>query len=262
MKLAITGKGGVGKTTITGLLAHRFQEDGYRVLAVDADPDANLASALGIPSEQSAAIVPISQQTDLIRSRTGAVPGRFGQMFKLNPEVKDIPEKFLYDHGGIKLLVLGAVQKGGGGCACPENVFLQSLLSEVFLNRDEVLLVDMEAGIEHLGRAVTRTVDRMLIVVEPGSRSVATAGTILKLAREIGVVSFGIIGNKVRNDEQKEWIVSQFPSDPYLGTVSYSEAVHDADIKQEALLDRMDDTLRHEIQAIYAGLSEGPAAPE
>jgi len=262
MKLAITGKGGVGKTTITGLLAHRFREDGYRVLAVDADPDANLASALGIPAEHSAAILPISQQTDLIRSRTGAVPGRSGQMFKLNPEVKDIPGKYLYDHGGLQLLVLGAVQKGGGGCACPENVFLRSLLSEIFLNRDEVILVDMEAGIEHLGRSVTKAVDRMLVVVEPGSRSVATAGAILKLGRELGVESFGIIGNKVRNVEQRDWMISQFPEELYLGTVSYSEIVCEADLRQEALFDKLDSDLRQEIQAIYVKLSEGRVVQE
>lgn len=257
MKIAISGKGGVGKTTLAGLLAHKFRDDGFQVLAVDADPDFNLASALGITPGEASGIVPLSHQEELIRERTGAEPGQFGQMFKLNPEVRDIPERFVHEFLGIKLLVLGAVQKGGGGCACPENVFLQSLLSEIILNRDEVILLDMEAGIEHLGRAVTKAIDRMLIVVEPGSRSAATAGTILRLAREIGVESFGIIGNKVQSDQQRDWIAAQFTADLYLGTISYSEIVREADLRQEALFAKQGDRLEQEIQGIYEKLKAG-----
>jgi CO dehydrogenase maturation factor len=274
MKLAISGKGGTGKTTLAGLLAYLFKADGYQVLAVDADPDANLASALGIPPAQADAITPISRHKSLIQERTGATPSQFGQMFKLNPEVKDIPERFFYDHSGIKLLVFGAVEKGGGGCACPENVFLRSLLSEIILNRNEVVIVDMEAGIEHLGRAVTRSIDMMLIVVEPGSRSVATAKTIIKLAHDIGISSFGIIGNKVQTEEEKQWIADRFLNDlnaqgmPHsvlksrpndlslLGTLSYSETIHDADLKRLPLIDAMDDRLRREIQKVYSNITD------
>jgi CO dehydrogenase maturation factor len=253
MKIAVTGKGGTGKTTVAGLLAHWFARDGYRVLAVDADPDANLASALGIPEAEVAGIAPISKERDLIKERTGATPRQYGQLFKLNPSVKDIPDKYSVDFQGIKLLVLGAVQKGGGGCACPENVLLRNLLSEIILHRKEVVIVDMEAGIEHLGRATAKAVDRMLIVVEPSSRSISTAKTIMKLAADIGIKSFGIIGNKVRNKDQTLWIQRQFSANQILGLISYSEIIQEADWKQQPLVEILDKKLKREFEAIYKG---------
>jgi CO dehydrogenase maturation factor len=251
MKIAVTGKGGTGKTTVASLLAHWFARDGYKVLAVDADPDANLASALGIPEAEVARITPISRERDLIKERTGATPRQYGQLFKLNPTVKDIPDKYSVDFQGIKLLVLGAVQKGGGGCACPENVLLRNLLSEIILHRKEVVIVDMEAGIEHLGRATAKAVDKMLIVVEPGSRSISTAKTILKLAADIGIKSFGIIGNKVQNKDQAFWIQRQFSPIQILGLVSYSEIIQEADWKQQPLVEILDEKLKREFENIY-----------
>ena len=167
MKLAISGKGGTGKSTLAAILAHLFQRDGLRVLAVDADPDANLAAALGVPEELAAGIIPISEDRRLIKERTGAEGGRFGQLFKLNPTVGDIPERCTVTFRGLHLLVLGAVRKGGGGCACPENVLLRSLLEEIVLRREEVVIVDMEAGIEHLGRGTARAVNKLVIMTEP-----------------------------------------------------------------------------------------------
>jgi len=251
MKIAVTGKGGTGKTTVAGVLAHCFNNDGFRVLAVDADPDANLSSALGVSPEEAASIIPISARRELIKERTGADPARFGQMFKMNPSVDDIPEKYSIDFRGIKLLVLGAIQKGGGGCACAENVLVQSLLSEIVLNRDEVVIVDMEAGIEHLGRATLEAIDKMLIVVEPGMRSIATATTIIRLAGEIGITSFGIIGNKVRNAGQSEWIGSKLPSAEVIGMIPYSETILGADRDQRPLIDELDESLKAEFLKIY-----------
>jgi CO dehydrogenase maturation factor len=240
VKIAVTGKGGTGKTTIAGILACCFRDDGYRVLAVDADPDANLASAIGIPPELTASLLPISERRELIRERTGAEPGEFGQMFKMNPAVGDIPDEYSVDFGGIKLLVMGAVRKGGGGCACPENVLLQSLLTEIVLNRDEVVIVDMEAGIEHLGRATCKAVDRMLIIVEPGTRSICTAKRIMELAREIGIESFGIVGNKVLTEDQGAWIAGQFAPDEVIGMIPYSRIILEADLKQVPLMSILD----------------------
>ena len=254
MKFAVTGKGGTGKTTISGILTHFFSRDGYRVLAVDADPDANLASAIGVPEDDAALITPISKQRQLVTERTGAKPMQFGQLFKMNPRVNDIPDTFCFDHKGIKLLVLGAIQKGGSGCACPENVLLRSLLSEIILNRDEVVIVDMEAGIEHLGRATSRSIDRMLIVVEPGSRSISTAKTTLRLAREIGIESFGIIGNKVQDKTQENWIRNQFSQDLMLGMVSYREIIREADQSQRPLIEFLDENLSREFGIIYQSL--------
>lgn len=251
MKLAITGKGGTGKTTVAALLAHYLTNDGYKVLAVDADPDPNLASALGIPEEQARSIIPISRHRQLIRQRTGAKADQFGQLFKINPEVKDIPDKFCLDFKGIKLLVMGGVQKGGGGCACPENVLLRRLLSEIILHRSEAVIVDMEAGVEHLGRATSGAIDEMIIVVEPGSRSILTAKTIMKLAKEIGVSSFGIIGNKIQNAQQRLWIEKQFSSDLILGTISYHEAIRAADLNQVSLFQALDECLKQEFDRIY-----------
>lgn len=251
MKIAVTGKGGTGKTTVAGVLAHCFKSDGYKVLAVDADPDANLASAIGIGAERASAIVPISKMHELIRERTGAEPGRFGQMFKINPRVSDIPDRYCIDSDGIRLIVMGAVRKGGGGCACPENVLLQSLLVEIMLKRDDVVIVDMEAGIEHLGRATCKAVDAMLVVVEPGARSVSTAKRIMDLAAEIGVDSFLVVGNKVRNEAQREWIAGEFPSIEIAGMIPYSEAIAEADMSGRPPLEMLDEASKAEFEKIY-----------
>ncbi len=254
MKYAISGKGGTGKTTVAALLAHAFNRDGNKVLAVDADPDANLAAALGISEQQAAAITPISKQRQLIQERTGAIPGKFGQLFKINPTVADIPEKFCSEIKGIKILVLGAIQQGGKGCACPENVILQNLLSEIILNRHEIVIVDMEAGIEHLGRATARSIDKMLVIIEPGSRSIATARIIKKMASEIGIQSFGFIANKVRNIEQQKWITRQFPSEEILGIISYNKIIQDSDINQKPLIETWDNKLKKEFDLIYKNI--------
>ena len=254
MKFAVTGKGGPGKTTIAGILAHLFAGDGYHVLAVDADPDANLASAIGVQEDDANSITPISKQSKLVMERTGAKPRQFGQLFKMNPRVNDIPDAFCLEHKGIKLLVMGAVQEGGAGCACPENVLLRSLLSEIILNRDEVVIVDMEAGIEHLGRATAGAIDKMLIVVEPGSRSIATAQTIMKLGEDIGLRDFGIVGNKIRTDRQKEWIKKQCEPLPVLGLIPYSDAIQDSDLNRKCLIETIDTGSRSEFDKIYSAL--------
>ena len=180
MKLAVSGKGGVGKTTFSALLIRALNEQGKHVLAIDADPDANLAGALGITDSEE--ITPISEMKELIFERTEARPGSIGSFFKLNPKVDDLPEALSIKLENIKFMKLGGVKKGGSGCICPESTLLRVLITHIVLVRDEIVVMDMEAGIEHLGRATASAVDKLIVVVEPGRRSIDTAGHIKQLA--------------------------------------------------------------------------------
>src|SRR4030042_3951513 len=175
MKIAISGKGGVGKTTLAGVMARLLADQGREVLAIDADPDANLASAVGLSKEALAKLSPIASMTSLIEERTGAKKGGFGSMFKLNPKVDDLPDEMGVVSHGVKLLLLGCIPQGGGGCFCPENVLLKNLVRYLLVQREEALIIDMGAGLEHLGRGRTGYVDALVIVVEPGQRAMNTA---------------------------------------------------------------------------------------
>lgn len=236
MKLAITGKGGVGKTTVAGTLARILASRGQRVFAVDADPDANLASAIGIKPEAAAAITPISEMTQLIKERTGAEPGTTASVYKMNPRVDDIPKNMAVEAHGVKLLKLGTVKKGGAGCICPESALLRSLLSHLLLAEKDIVIVDMEAGIEHLGRATARGVDAMLVIVEPGRRSLQTADAINRLATDIGISRVALVANKITAADTD--FCRQLEKDyEVLGCLPYSEEVHQADLKEQAPYD-------------------------
>ena len=227
MKIAITGKGGVGKTTITALLARMYADDGEKVLLIDGDPDANLARCMGVPGDVK--IVPLIELDKLIEERTGAKPGSTGAYFKLNPRVDDVPDKFCVKHNGVKLLVMGTIRKGGGGCACPENTFLKSFLRHILLERDEIVILDMAAGIEHLGRGTAGAVDKMLVIVEPSQRSVETAYKIKRLAADIGVNKIYAIANKIHNVREEKFLKDTMPDFNILGFLPYDEDVIEAD---------------------------------
>ncbi len=234
MKLAITGKGGVGKTTLTSLLAYYYADQGQTVLAIDADPSPCLGAALGFPPDLVAALTPIAEMEALIYERTGAQPGTTGGYFKLNPRVDDIPDRFTAIHKGIRLLELGAVKMGGSGCICPESALLKQLVAHILLRRNEIVLLDMYAGVEHLGRATVDAVDALIVVVEPGSRSLATASQIKRLAGDIGLKRLFLAGNKVRNDDDRAYLEAHTPGLPVLGHLPFSLDAQAADRRGEA----------------------------
>jgi CO dehydrogenase maturation factor len=251
MKLAISGKGGVGKTLISALLAREFASNGYSVLAIDADPDTNLASALGFPRPE--AIIPIADMKELIEERTGRKDGESGPLFKLNPRVDDIPEKYAQKLDGIKLMVMGKVKRGGSGCYCSENSLLQALMAHLLVARNEVVILDMAAGIEHLGRATAKAVDKFIIVIEPGRKSVETAQSIKKLAADIGVTKVSALGNKVRNASDREFLTSSLPDFDFLGFIPYDSAITDAEVANRSSL-TASEPINNEIKSIYQKL--------
>ena len=231
LKLAITGKGGVGKTTLCSLLARLYAAEGNTVLAIDANPDANLGTALGIPVEELSRITPIAQMKELVQERTGGKPGTIGGFFKLNPRVDDIPERFSIAKDGIRLLVMGTVKKGGSGCMCPESALLRSLVNHLLLRRSEVVILDMDAGVEHLGRGTAESVDAFISVVEPGRRSLDTAQAIKRLAQDLGIKKCYVVGNKVTSDADRQFIIENFPDFELLGFISYNPKIAEADRK-------------------------------
>lgn len=251
MKIAISGKGGVGKTLLASLLSKIFAECGYSVIAIDADPNANLAATLGFLHPEN--ITPISEMSALIEERTGAKPGQAASFFKLNPKVDDILEKYSVEYNGIKLMVMGRLKRGGSGCYCPENALLQALLTHLLLARDEVVILDMEAGIEHLGRGTAKGVDKLIVVVEPGRRSIETAYRIDKLARDIGLHNIAVVGNKLRSPSDREFLISSLPGFQFLGFIPYDQAIVDADLANIPLFDSSQQIVS-EVRNIYQAL--------
>ena len=239
MKVAITGKGGVGKTTFAACLARLYADEGRKVLCADVDPDANLGLALGFSEEDLAKITPITEMKALIQERTEA--DQFERYFKINPKVDDLPDMLAQEINGVKLLLMG--------CVCPEHVILKRLLSHMIVQRDEVVIMDMEAGLEHLSRGTTDMVDRFIVVVEPGARSIQTYHSVQRLAADLGVSKVSVVANKVRDEYDEAFIREQVPEEDLLGIIHYSGAVSDADRRCASPYDIATDTVE-EIRAI------------
>jgi CO dehydrogenase maturation factor len=259
MKIAIAGKGGVGKTTLAGVMARYLADEGYKVLTIDADPDANLASALGFPPELLKGITPLAEMTPLVQERTGSQKGTFGGVFKLNPKVDDLPDAYSVTHQGVKLLMLGNIPQAEGGCFCPENVLLKGLLHHILVKRDEVVIIDMEAGLEHLTRGSTKHVDAFIIVVEPGQRSIATARQIFRLAQDLGVKRVYAVGNKVTSPQDQQLIEEGLNEIPFLGHLSFNQQVIEADKQGMSPYD-LNGGIKKEVQAIVDRLQGEPGA--
>jgi len=228
MKIAISGKGGVGKTTVAAFLIKSLQQRGKSVLAIDADPDANLAQALGV--KNAFEITPISEMKSLIEERTETKIGTMGGFFKMNPKVSDLPETLSIDADGVKLMVLGGVKAAEAGCICPQSILLKVLVSHLILARNEVVVLDMEAGLEHLGRGTARAVDKMIVVVEPGRRSVETARQIKELSEELGIKNLLIVGNKIRSEKDKDFLLTNMIDFNFLGFLPFNERIIEADL--------------------------------
>lgn len=265
MKIAISGKGGVGKTTLSSSLALLWAGQGRRVIAIDADPDANLATALGATPEEADAIVALSEMDDLIEERTGARPGA-GGMFSLNPDVSDVVERYGTQIAGVTLLRMGTVERGGAGCMCSEGTFLQAFARHLLIERDEIAVLDMEAGIEHLGRGTAQAVDAFVVVVEPGARSVQTAATVRRLAADLGIRNVVAVGNRVRSSADVAFLSDSLDI-PLVGTLPDSDAIRAAERAGRAPLgfdtrfDRAVSAVAEALTADHTPTGSSPADP-
>ncbi len=253
MKVAITGKGGVGKTTLSSTLARLYADEGRTVLAADVDPDANLGLALGMSQEEVDSIVPISKLKGLAEERTGATGS--GKFYKLNPYVADIPDMYAKDINGVKLLVMGTVDLGGSGCVCPEHVMLKAILSSLTYRKDDVVIMDMEAGLEHLGRGTAANMDQLIVVVEPGARSVQTYGNVKRLAADLGIHQVRVVANKIRDEQDEAFIRNAIPEEDFLGFIHYNPEIMDADRNGKSPYDFSEKAIE-EIRAIKAKLDQ------
>jgi CO dehydrogenase maturation factor len=234
-------------------MAKLFADDKNKVIAIDADPDTNLASALGIRNADT--ITPLVEMKELIKERTGATSDEYGKFFKMNPTVNDLPEKYSISNNGLKLMTLGTIKRGGSGCACPEGVMLKALLNHLILQRDEIVIIDMEAGIEHLGRASIKAVTALIVVVEPGKRSIHTAFQIKKLAGDLGIKTVYAVGNKVMNDTHKEFLKNELGDIPLLGLISYNNKLIESDLKGESAF-KDNEQLLSEVKDVMIKLKE------
>ncbi|SHI18336.1 CO dehydrogenase maturation factor [Sporobacter termitidis DSM 10068] len=249
MKIAITGKGGVGKTTVAAILARLYADEGRKVLAADVDPDANLGMALGFTAEDLQEITPISRMRALIAERTGASAETFGKFFKINPKVDDIPDMLAKEKNGVKLLVMGTIETGGSGCVCPEHVMLKQVISHLIIRREDVVIMDMEAGLEHLGRGTADFMDFFLVVVEPGERSIQTYHKVVQLAADLGISKVRVIANKVRSRADEEFITAKVAERDLLGFIHFDDDVSAADRAGRSPYDISEKTVQ-EIRAI------------
>ena len=251
-KIAVAGKGGVGKTTFASLLAYTLAAEGQRVYAIDADPNPTLGQALGFPPHLLSQVVPIVEMADLIEERTGARPGETGGYFRLNPRVDDIPSRFSVEHRGVRLLEMGTVRGAGAGCVCPENTVLRALVTHLLLRERETVLLDMVAGLEHLGRGTASSVDVMYIVVEPGQRSLTVAADIARLAGELGIARVWLVANKVRSEEDLVFIRGQLGALRLAGWLPRDDQAVEADMRGIAVYDAAPN-LAQRVRAVAGG---------
>jgi CO dehydrogenase maturation factor len=239
MKIAVSGKGGVGKTLIAGTLARLFANDNYNVLAIDNDSAMNLSYTLGIDPEVKKKIIPISEMKDLVKERTEVKGGGPG-IYNINPRVSDIPDKYkVSGPDGLELLVLGGIEEPASGCLCPENALIRTLLHNLFVKRDEVIIVDFEAGLEHLGRGTAKGIDVMLVITEPSQKSLDLSKKIIALSKKLGIINIYLVANKIIDESQLEIIDERIDTwdVPLYHSVPYDTEIGKADLNGEPPLE-------------------------
>lgn len=256
MKIGISGKGGVGKTSIASLLARICVRKRTAVLAVDADPALNLGISLGFPQELYESITPIADMKELISERMETQPGIRAAFFKLNPAVDDIPAKYWAEHNGVRLLIVGTIMVGGDGCACPENTLIKNLMRHLIVERDEAVIMDMEAGLEHLGRGTVEAMDALLVVVEPGRKSLMLAPRIDNLASDLGLKKVFFIANKIKSKKERDIINNALPKDRIIGYIEYDEGIRQADIAGESVYSAASPKTLQAIKSIYTHIAD------
>ncbi|MFX1572568.1 MAG: AAA family ATPase [Promethearchaeota archaeon] len=239
MKIAVSGKGGVGKTLIAGTLARLFAKEGFNVLAIDNDSAMNLSYTLGISQEIKEKIIPISEMKSLVEERV-SIKGAGSGIYNINPKVSDIPDKYkVRGPDGLQLLVLGSIEEPATGCLCPENALIRTLLYNLFVKRDEVIIVDFEAGLEHLGRGTAKGIDVMLVITEPSQKSLDLCAKIINLSKKLGIINIFLIANKVFDESQLE-IINQRVQKwgvPLYHTIPFDSEIGIADLKGESPID-------------------------
>ncbi len=246
MKLAVTGKGGVGKTTIAALLAQTSLRHGNRVIAIDADPAANLAPILGY--KDPAPIVPLCDRKALIDERVGT-----GGVIRLNPRVDDLVDTLGVQVGGVRLMVLGTIPKGGSGCFCSPSALLKAFLAHALTLPEEWVILDMEAGLEHLGRGSSRSVDALVVVVEPGRRSLETAARIRALAQDLGIRRILAVANKTSSPQDRKLIERELSPLPLAAAVPFSSGL--GGFSAQADYDTVEPPVRQALEEIYTAIS-------
>lgn len=249
-KIAVTGKGGAGKSTIAAAMAVALKNKGKNVWVLDCDPDANLATILGYPYPEK--LQPIAELKEIIKERTGAKGDGSAGFFKMNPQVDDIPSKFSVEHNGVHLMLMGKMKPAKGGCFCPENAFAKSLISHLLLKENEVVIMDMEAGIEHLSRGTASSVDVMLIVTEPSFSSIETTKRILTLAKQLNIKKVLIIANKIRNDKDRDFVVTKFSEKDIALFIPYNMGLE----KNRGVIDSGSKIIGFEMEKIISQLEE------
>ncbi len=229
VKIAVSGKGGVGKTTVAANLVKAFLKDGYNVYAVDADPDISLGQTLGFPSEELSKLTPLVELKEIIDEKSGGG----GLFFDLNPDVNDVIDDYSLKQGNVTLLRMGGIKQGGSACYCKENTFLNAVLNSLLFDKNDVVILDMSAGIEHLTRGTSDGVDMMIIVTEPTRVSVQTARVVQKLAGDLGIKKIKVLGNKIRHKKEEEFIRSQFTEDDLIGALHFDEGVWETAMSED-----------------------------